>query len=172
MTGKKVRQWDCFRALPLWRLSEAVAEVHSGMQSIQWGESGACLMAASVHLGARAESPSNSSEVTFHFPAPSLLVGDRVAPSIKPLLPLENEHSAGSDSEAAINNKLPDKRHCHRLWYKTEANPAECSRRWGRSWQLHRKKKKAIGRWQTQQELQFRIHTEPPGSWWKTDTGN
>lgn len=52
---------------------------------------------------------SNSSGMTFHFPAPSLVVRESVAPSIKPLLLLKNEHSAGSRSEAAINNKPADK---------------------------------------------------------------
>lgn len=32
-----------------------------------------------------------------------------MSPVDKPLLPLENEHSAGSQSEAAINNKPADK---------------------------------------------------------------
>lgn len=53
---KKDQIWDDFKALPLWRLSETVAEVHSGMQSIRKRESRACLMAASVHLGAHVES--------------------------------------------------------------------------------------------------------------------
>ncbi len=100
---------DCFRAFPLWRKSETVAAVHSGMQSMQWGDSGICLKAACVQLRAYTESKSNSSELTFHFPAPSLFIGEHVTLSIKPLLLLENEHSVGSRSETAINNKPADK---------------------------------------------------------------